>query len=481
MKLFFLSTALICSFVAFANAQAVVSKVFAIFPLIAMLLIMGHAQTGGALGPAPQRAKSINVGSSVLVSKARPNRLHWEPVIASDPDNPKNLLACVIDGEEGATPRGFTAVYSSCDGGKSWQKTLEIVHPKEIVLDPSCALGSGRIAYVTARPLVSPVFRSRDSGRTWTKAADLRLHNADREFITVDTTRGPYHGQVYLHYTGIAEMITDSLANSRGIDLWRSSDSGNKFYGPSRLASKSGLMMGNATILSDGTFTAIAAERGEPSSSGPANSRIVVMQSKGDSRGFTASAEVSKWYSEGTYDNTCIPLPSVSADTSEAFKDRLYAAWSDSRRGKLEIMASHSADKGKTWSPPVVVRDGASSTTGRNSCTPAVAVNKDGAVGVIWYDRLDHPDNKIEDLNGRLVNNVSHETWFSASLDGGKTFLSAVRLSEKIIPKRFRIGETIGLAAGPDGKFHALWIENRTGVPQAYYAPITVKAGSTTK
>jgi hypothetical protein len=71
---------------------------------------------------------------------------------------------------------------------------------------------------------------------------------------------------------------------------------------------------------------------------------------------------------------------------------------------------------------------------------------------------------------------VSHETWFTASLDGGETFLPAVKLSEKILPKRFRIGETIGLAAGPDGKFHALWIENRTGIPQVYYAPITVKA-----
>jgi hypothetical protein len=35
-------------------------------------------------------------------------------------------------------------------------------------------------------------------------------------------------------------------------------------------------------------------------------------------------------------------------------------------------------------------------------------------------------------------------------------------------------GDTAGLAASADGTFHALWIDNRTGVQQAWTAAITV-------
>ncbi len=37
-------------------------------------------------------------------------------------------------------------------------------------------------------------------------------------------------------------------------------------------------------------------------------------------------------------------------------------------------------------------------------------------------------------------------------------------------------GDTAGLAASPDGRFHALWIDNRTGIQQVWTAPITVQS-----
>jgi hypothetical protein len=49
---------------------------------------------------------------------------------------------------------------------------------------------------------------------------------------------------------------------------------------------------------------------------------------------------------------------------------------------------------------------------------PTVAVNRDGVVGVAWYDRRDNPDN------------LGWWVRFRASRDGGETFLPSARVSE---------------------------------------------------
>jgi hypothetical protein len=101
---------------------------------------------------------------------------------------------------------------------------------------------------------------------------------------------------------------------------------------------------------------------------------------------------------------------------------------------------------------------------------PTVAVNKDGIVGVLWYDRRDSDDN------------LSYYARFSASTDGGATWLPSVRVSESPNTAKGKSGsgvtggDTAGLAASADGIFHALWIDNRTGVQQVWTSAITVAA-----
>src|SRR5438309_652707 len=83
-------------------------------------------------------------------------------------------------------------------------------------------------------------------------------------------------------------------------------------------------------------------------------------------------------------------------------------------------MSSYSTNKGKTWSAAKVVSDDQPAAGGRGPddfmATPAV--NRDGVVGMLWYDRRDNPDN------------VGYYARFSASLDGGETWLPSVRVSE---------------------------------------------------
>jgi hypothetical protein len=57
---------------------------------------------------------------------------------------------------------------------------------------------------------------------------------------------------------------------------------------------------------------------------------------------------------------------------------------------------------------------------GANYETPAIAVNEGGVVGVAWYDTRRDPRGKC------------FEIYFSASLDGGTTFLPSVRVTQEL-------------------------------------------------
>src|SRR5205823_1724281 len=81
---------------------------------------------------------------------------------------------------------------------------------------------------------------------------------------------------------------------------------------------------------------------------------------------------------------------------SPFFKDRLYAVWPDDASGRLEIHFAYSADSGKTWSTPIVVNDDRppnDKDKGPDHMLPTVGVNRQGVVLVTWYDRRDSPDN----------------------------------------------------------------------------------------
>jgi hypothetical protein len=125
---------------------------------------------------------------------------------------------------------------------------------------------------------------------------------------------------------------------------------------------------------------------------------------------------------------------------------------------------------------------------------PTITVNRDGVVGVLWYDRREHPDN------------LGWDARFTASLDGGVTFLPSVKVSSRgtdygpgtpwtalrptidrsgpelhlrasLNTFMFLGGDTNGLAADARGVFHAFWVDNHTGTPQVWTASVTV-AGS---
>ena len=111
--------------------------------------------------------------------------------------------------------------------------------------------------------------------------------------------------------------------------------------------------------------------------------------------------------------------------------------------------------------------------------TPAIAVNGGGVVAIAWYDAR----NDRSTIKGNFR---CQEVFFSASLDGGVTFLPEVRVSTKptcpASPRnvdtalRFPAGgEYMGLAAAPDGSFRLLWSDSRREIYRLYTATVSVR------
>jgi hypothetical protein len=188
-----------------------------------------------------------------------------------------------------------------------------------------------------------------------------------------------------------------------------------------------------------------------------------------------------------SYSDLSSLVPAMDLDRTDGpFKDRVYIAWSDVRSGRSQILLAKSSDKGKTWTDPIVVNDDMARQPpqiGPDDAMPMLAVNSSGVVGIAWYDRRD---------NG---NDPGYYVRFSASLDGGDTFLPSVRVSTA--PTRYDNGawaleggafgkmlsigadtwpgHTVGMAADAGGTFHPFWIDNRTGKQQIWTARVGVE------
>ena len=179
--------------------------------------------------------------------------------------------------------------------------------------------------------------------------------------------------------------------------------------------------------------------------------------------------------------------PSVAAGPSGCpYADRLYVVWKTDAGSR--VMCSRSSDGGATWEKPRILSeqadrepDAGAGKIAHLAYLPAIAANKDGVIGVSWYD-----------TRGLPVKQAGYNIRFRASADGGETWLPSVPVSsvstlwtasvKQRYPKpeeeagywRGGPGHTAGLAADAEGVFHPLWIDGRTGIRQVFTATVRV-------
>ena len=255
-------------------------------------------------------------------------------------------------------------------------------------------------------------------------------------------------------------MHNSSNQHRDSVSVAHSGDGGRTFGPPTDvIASNLGYQAEGPVVLSDGTFVVgfhdYCCQHGDKWLLRP---RSWLVRSSDEGRTFSEPLLVSEsCESRGGW-------PSMAVDG----KDRLF--WlciADKFNG---VLVQRSDDRGESWSQPLRVNH---SETAR-SFTPSISVNKNGVIGVSWYE--------IHDKS-------CFDVYFTASLDSGKTFLPEVRVSSATscpdTPQNkgaFDPGTTFGaggdysgLAATSDGIFHLVWSDARTGIYQLRTASVAVK------
>ncbi len=414
---------------------------------------------------------SISVGPNVRVSTGRPDEAHYETHAAAHPTDPDKLLATAIIYPK--VGRRGTIVYASSDGGKTWTPGFQ-GDVLENTGDPAVGIGpdgTGYFATLTSKghPLeVIPehpahnwdgrktlLYRLPVGADKWEGPATFLF--ADREYIAFDNTGGKFQGRVY---------VTGDPRPGSGFVVFASTDGGRSFPQVQGARSDSGSQsVGNGVVASDGTVIGTFADA----------RHVRVVQSVDGGKTFMPSVVVDTFVRAGNrkdpkHNNVNHFLTMAIDPAKGPHHDRLYVAWPDRRSGQSRVRLSWSSDKGRTWSPSLVPTDNATTDT-TDQFMPTLAVNNAGVVGLLFYDRRDNPDNR------------SFYARFTASLDGGVTWLPSVRLSAapymagEVAKKSaftYNGGDTAGLAPGADGVFHAVWVDDRTGVPQVYTSAVRV-------
>jgi hypothetical protein len=454
----------------------------------------------------------ITIAPLINVSQANLLRPHWEVQIAADPTDARRLVVCSkLLGDDKTYLRSWpdnVVIYASADGGLSWQPSFESDNHQHST-DPTCSFAADGTAYfiffggTPESRFRMPTYRSTDGGKTWAETGTTEA--LDREYITVDDTGGKFSGRLYVH--GAASMPGLDGGRLTGLGLYHSSDRGSTYKCVKIADEGTQYVVGNGSgvVMSDGTFAAIFgdlhnASMPSPSDTHPttANAELKFVSSDDGGETVGKATIVSDWYMRDPL--VLNGMPSLAVDRTQGpFRDRLYAVWVDARSRRGEVRFARSDNRGKTWLPSFTVSDNSPQDAfgeAPDAFMPSIAVNRNGVIGVAWYDRRDHSDN------------LGYDMRFSASLDGGESFLpsllvapggpSALQTKQLLLWGPWHAtaesdgrthsaftwawgddgGDTAGLACDRDGVFHPVWIDRHLGIQNVWTTRVTVRGAA---
>jgi BNR repeat-like domain len=197
--------------------------------------------------------------------------------------------------------------------------------------------------------------------------------------------------------------------------------------------------------------------------------------------------------------------PAIASDS----KGILHAAFEASENGKrvTDIFYTESSDKGKSWTTPIDV----SKTPGISS-HPDIAVEKNGAIDIVWTDTTPAPKSpdiffvrsvdsgktwtqsvdisntpgmSTEPVVATSDNDCIHVVWsdtskgeqnqdiyYTSSSDGGKKWGENPRLPAVDISNTPGVSSEPSIAAAADGAIHVAWVDTTPGRshPDIFYA-----------
>jgi hypothetical protein len=431
--------------------------------------LIGSGLVAGA-GPARLAATQIEVGPTVPISIDAGRDEHGESVLAINPRNPRNLLAATNVVRQGGA--FGTSAYVSHDGGATWRRVTAPAQAYRIAdgwdviayFDSEGNAYWGSMYYGPAHKVNYGaglwLTRSTDQGQSWSEATHIPATRLfDRPYLGFDPG-GKYAGRIYAG--GVVGATGFDNARHGALVVAYSTDSARTFGQPHLVVSppdeESGVFA-NLMVTPGGKlvapFVTTRPSEGSPRQP-PRAAALRVLTSADGGETYRASPPVLRFSAR------VLGMPAAVLDGSDGpYRGRIHLVWAESAGQGNTIRATHSDDDGASWSPPVAVSD-----TGKPGAhvTPAVAVDRQGIVGVSWYDRRGRADQCF-----RLR--------FTASLDGGDAFLPDAAQGGKptctrLIPDG---GETQGLVGDAGGRFYSAWIDGSSGVPQLSFTGWVVR------
>ncbi len=268
----------------------------------------------------------------------------------------------------------------------------------------------------------------------------------DKPWMAIDRSGGTFDGAIYVAWTQLPSCpeFEDLLYFSRSLD------GGVSFSAPRALASNG---FGAYPAVDREGVLYIAWLEGQ-------TMRLVRSLDGGDS--FTAvgvpTGQVFNFFWPVAGGVRAFVVPNLAFGASgDTAPPSVYMTWHDGAYAGApnDVFFARSEDRGESWSPPIRVNDDGTAT---DQFAPALHVAANGTIGILYYDRRNDPEN-----------NLALDAYLSQSLNGGRSFLPAARMSEVSSPPAVGFdplvhpqffGDYVGLSADAR-RFLAVWGDAR--------------------
>lgn len=402
---------------------------------------------------------TIIIGKEQHIDLGYPNHAFVETQLSINPNDPNHMLAGAIMVDPTKEDVYWDVALTTFDGGKNWNfhqfGVPQAADPWGIITE------SGEAIFSVLGYSNLYIYHSPDGGRTW-NSDSLDLGGAhDHQVFVQDRSGGPFDKSVYLTSIQGSNVFTA-----------RSDDNGKSFEVASKF--KANNLNTNTlmpVVLSDGSFISSYVNFQRYSTEDAEwleNEQTWIIKSTDGGKTYSPPLFVSEACGKG--------FDQLAVDRSNGqFNDRLY--WLCAAPKDKALYFHYSPDKGNKWSKPFLLREIMPEIVDERpkfNGAAMISVNKDGVIGIIWQERVRDPKTKCQYL------------YFTASTDGGETFLPPVRVSNApSCPEagnngwagnRWKSGgDYQGFTAKQDGSFQVLWSDSRSGYFQLYTTEIKVK------
>lgn len=372
-------------------------------------------------------ATSVRVADLQVISAPSPvphrcagDSADGESSLAVDPSDPSRLAAAWM---QDTSQSVVNASAASRNGGRTWEPvavpgiTRCTTGSTDVTEDPSISLGADGVAYLSS--LVAPpgsvanaISTSRDGGYHW--RAPLRRDAGDDfpQLVADPTARGRAY-VTYSNYTGVC-LPGQCVPVTGRVKFSRTVDGGHSFSSPTIVDAPppETFVLSRLTVLADGSLLDVYGEAPVAAVvTGSGTLAVHAVRSTDKGRTWSSPVSVGTIQLTNVTDpdngNVLVPhcCPFAVADGPNGLA---YVAWVDIGSKSTRLRIARSSDDGRSWRAPLTA-----ATIGAQAFDPAVAAERDGTVGLLWYDfRNDRPG------DSRLTADV----WFAHSHNRGASF-----------------------------------------------------------